>query len=279
MAAGAAVTTAATIIVFTVMVALGLGTRVADVRMQLSRPRLLIRALFAVVVIVPAVAVPIAWGLGLDWSDQVGIALMTIAPAAPVALRRSIDAGSHRAFAATLQMAAAIVAVITMPLFIALLNPLYSGRASIAPAAVAWQVAVIQLVPLGIGMTIRRVWHDAADLMAPPLGRAGQIMLALFLVALLAAVWRDVLFAAPKTIFAIAMVTAFALLAGHTAGGPELTTRIATAVTCAARNAGLVLLVLSLNAPRPGVVSTVMAYVVWSAIVVTIYLALIRRQR
>ena len=279
MGPGSAATIAATVVVFTIMVSLGLGTRLGDIRGELSRPLLLLRALFAVLFVVPAIAVSIAWALGLDWSAQVGIVLMTIAPAAPVALRRSISAGSHRGFAATLQIAASMLAVITMPLFVAVLNPLYSGRASIAPADVAGQVTIMQLLPLGIGMAVKWFWHDVAERIAPPLSRIAEIMLVLFLVALLASIWRDVLFAGPGTILAIVLITALALAAGHAAGAPERTTRVATAITCAARNAGLVLLLLSVNAPRPEVAATVMAYVVWSAVVVTVYLALAGRQR
>jgi BASS family bile acid:Na+ symporter len=271
------VTLAGTITVFTIMVSLGLGTRIGDVRAELARPWLLLRALVAVLVAVPLVAIAVARALDLDWAAQVGIVLMAIAPAAPVGLRRSLGAGSHRGFAASLQMSAALLAVVTMPLAIALLNPLYSGRASIAPSAIAGQVFVMQLLPLGIGMAARWAAEGLADRIGPAVTRAGNVMLILFLAVLLVMIWRDLLGAAPRNIVAIVLITALALLIGHAAGAPAADTRKATAMACAARNAGLVLLVASLNTPRPDVIATVMAYVVWSAVAVTIYLAIVAR--
>jgi BASS family bile acid:Na+ symporter len=69
------------------------------------------------------------------------------------------------------------------------------------------------------------------------------------------------------------IVTALSLAAGHLAGGPSGDTRLAAAIACAARNAGLALLVASRNRAHEGIVPTVMTYLAWSAVVVTLYLA------
>jgi hypothetical protein len=53
---------------------------------------------------------------------------------------------------------------------------------------------------------------------------------------------------------------------GHALGGPDPGTRTAVAVCAAARNPGLALLVALLNAAPTGVVATVFAYLVISAL-------------
>jgi hypothetical protein len=73
----------------------------------------------------------------LTRSVQIAIVLMAISLGAPVALRRSLAAGGHRAFAPALQILLALLAVVSMPLSIALLNEVYAGQASIAPGDVA----------------------------------------------------------------------------------------------------------------------------------------------
>ena len=274
MSSSDAIALLGTAAVLTIMVSLGLATRVDDIYAALARTRLLVRALVAVLVIVPAVAVAVTLVFDLAWAVEVAIALMAISPAAPVALRRSVDAGSHRGFAITLQVAAASLAVFTMPLAIALLNPVYAGRASIAPAALAAQVFTLQLVPLVIGIGIRRVAQVAAERFAAVLARAGTAMLLAFLAALFMTRGREIFAAPVMATFAMVLVSALALAIGHVAGGPDPDTRTATAIACAARNAGLVLLVLSRNTPRPEVVPAVLSYVVWSAVAVTIYLAI-----
>ena len=63
----------------------------------------------------------------------IGIVLMAISPGAPIALRKSLAAGGHRAFAPALQILVAMLAVVSIPLSIAALDVVYAGDASIAP--------------------------------------------------------------------------------------------------------------------------------------------------
>jgi predicted Na+-dependent transporter len=86
-----------------------------------------------------------------------GIVLMAISPGAPMALRRSIGAGGHRAFAPALQIMVSLLAVVSMPLSIAALVARYAGDATVAPGDVAIQVFKAQLLPLGLGMLARRL--------------------------------------------------------------------------------------------------------------------------
>src|SRR5688572_14541423 len=98
------ITLAALLAVFAVMFSLGLASRAGDLRWALGRPGLVARALFTVLVFVPALAVLVTRALGLPRSIQIGIVLMAICPGAPVALRRSLGAGSHHSFATALQL-------------------------------------------------------------------------------------------------------------------------------------------------------------------------------
>ena len=74
------------------------------------------------------------------------------------------------------------------------------------------------------------------------------------------------------------IVTALALAVGHLLGGPEPATRTATAISSAARNPGLALLVATLNAAPPAITATVLAYLVIAAVTLIPYV-LWRRRR
>ena len=101
--------------IFTVMFALGLAIDMRDLRWAWARPWLVARGLVSVLVVVPIVGVAVARALGLSLAAQVGVALMAISPGAPVALRRSLDAGSRQSFAAVLQVLVALLAIVSMP--------------------------------------------------------------------------------------------------------------------------------------------------------------------
>src|SRR6185369_16935938 len=106
----------------TVMFDLGLAIVPGEFRWVVRRPALLLKGLFSVLIAVPVIALVVTRALDLPRLAEVGIVLMAISPGAPVALRRALDAGGHRSFAPALQIAVAILAVVSMPLSIAALD-------------------------------------------------------------------------------------------------------------------------------------------------------------
>jgi len=273
----AAVTVFAGATLFTVMFALGLALEVADLRWAVARPGLVARALFSVFVAVPVVAVVVAHLLDLPLSAQVGIALMAISPGAPVALRRSIIAGSQASFAAALQMLVAALAIVSMPVSIAALNVIYGTHASISPAHVAQQVVVSQLLPLGLGLLARRVAPRRAVRSEAIVGQVSALMLVAVVLMVLLTLWHAVLLTAEGTGLAAVIITLLALAIGHALGAPAGDTRSAVALSSAMRNAGLALLVATSNNAPPDVRAAVLAYLLWTAVTVTPYVVWRRR--
>ena len=256
---------------FVVMFDLGLAIVPGEFRWVLRHPALLIKALFSVLIAVPVIALVVTRALDLPRLAEIGIVLMAISPGAPVALRRSLGAGGHRSFAPALQITVALLAVVSMPMSIAALDEYYGARAVVAPQHLARQVFFAQLLPLALGMVMTRLFVTSAAWLAPRLHRLGSVLLIVFLVVVLIDILPVVIGAGWHVATAIAIVTALALAIGHLLGGPEPATRTATAITSAARNPGLALLVLTLNAAQPAIAATVLAYVIVSALTVIPY--------
>jgi predicted Na+-dependent transporter len=265
------VTAFAAVTVFTVMFSVGLGIAPGELRWIWQRPGPMARGLFSVLIAVPALALVIARALELPRLAEIGIVLMAISPGAPVALRRSLGAGGHHAFAPSLQISVAILAVVSMPLSIAALNHVYAGHASLAPWHVARQVFVAQLLPLGLGMALRHLSASLAVRLEPGLARAGTVLLVILAVLALIDVWEVTVGAGVRVAGAIALTTGAALAVGHLLGGPEPATRTAVAITSAARNPGLALLVATLNAAPDAIKATVLAYLVVSVFAIVPY--------
>jgi BASS family bile acid:Na+ symporter len=262
---------------FTVMFDLGLAIVPGEFRWVLRNPAQLLKGLFCVLIAVPVIALVVTKGLVLHRSAEVGIVLMAISPGAPVALRRSLGAGGHRAFAPALQIAVAILAVVSMPLWIAALDEYYDARAFVGPQHLARQVFMAQLLPLSLGMIMRRMSASGGAWLEPKLRRVGSALLILLLVLVLIDIWQVVIGAGWRVSLAIVLVTALALAVGHLLGAPEPATRTAMAICSAARNPGLALLVVTLNGAPPAITATVLAYVVISALTVIPYVAWRRR--
>lgn len=263
--------------VFTVMFALGLALEVADLRWAFAHPGLLVRSLFSVFVIVPVVAVVTTHVFDLPLAAQLGVALMAISPGAPVALRRSIMAGSRASFAAALQLLVAALAIVMMPVWVEALNAIYGTSASISPALVAQQVGMSQLLPLGLGLMARRAVPALATRWLPTVQRVSSLLLVAVVLMLLATLWRAVLGSAPGTSVAAIVTTAVSLAIGHALGGPAGNTRSALAIASGLRNAGLALLVAASNNAPVELKAAVLTYLLWAAAVATPYVMWRRR--
>lgn len=256
---------------FAVMFTLGLGIPPRELRWAWRSPGPMARGLFAVLVVAPAAALAVTRALDLPRLAEIGIVLMAISPGAPLALRRSLGAGGHRAFAPSLQIVAVSVAAIWMPVCIALLNHRYGGHASVDPQEVARQVLFAQLLPLGLGMALRQGAAAAAARVERAMRVAATVLLVVTVVIVFVNLWEVTVTAGARVLAAIAIVTAASLAAGHLLGGPEPSTRTALAFSCAARNPGLALLVATQNAAPAQVNGTILAYLAVSVFAIVPY--------
>jgi predicted Na+-dependent transporter len=240
---------------------------------------LLIKAWFSTLVVLPVVAIAVARLLGVSRAAEIGILLMAICPGAPLALRRSLDARGDAAFSTVLQISLSCVAVVVIPLWIALLNFVYAGQASMTPEHVARQVLLVQLLPLIAGMAVRSWLPQHAGRIEPAMNRLSSVLLVVFLVLALTGVWRHLVDAGPRVVTAIVLITLLALTIGHALGGPNPATRTAVAISTGVRNAGLALLVAAANHAAPEIVITILLYLVFSALTLLPYATWRRRSR
>jgi BASS family bile acid:Na+ symporter len=256
---------------FAVMFSLGLTFTMRELREAWRTPGPLGRGLFAVLVAVPVLALGVVRAFDLPRLTEIGIVLMAISPGAPIALRRSLGAGGHHAFAPSLQIVVVVLAVASMPLSIAFLNHLYSGHANVDPRDVARQVFVAQLFPIGLGMAIRQGAPAFTARIASLAGKLAAGLLVLAVVVVLLSLWDATARAGVQALGAIATVTVGALAIGHTLGGGDPAVRTALAFSCAARNPGLALLVATQNNAPPAVSGTILAYLLVSVLTIVPY--------
>jgi len=263
--------------VFVVMLALGLAIPPERLGYIWRHPWPLARGALSVLVLVPLLALAAVQVVDLPMAAKIGIMVMAISPGAPIALRRSLEAGAHDAFAPCLQIVVVTLAIVSIPLSIELLDFLYFGNARADPLAIARQVFFAQLLPLGIGIGLRKARPAFALRAERALARLGNALFALLAIAIVASVWST---AIGVGLPAIACALALALASigiGMLLGSPDPETRPAMAVISAMRNPGLALLLASANRAAPGVIAMILAYLLCSAAVVIAYVAWRRR--
>jgi predicted Na+-dependent transporter len=260
------------------MLSLGLLLEREQILAALRRGVLLAAVLFAVVVPVPVLAVIVVKVFGLHGAVAAGIVLMAISPGAPVALRRAIQAGGGTGFAPTLHLAIVILAVVTVPLSVAVMDWIFSARFAISPLDVARQVLFAQLLPLGIGACLRAWRRVLAARLEPWLATISNLMLLALLALCLVALGPRLVAIGWAPLVAGVGLTLCALFAGMLFAGRDASVRPAAAVAAAMRNPGLALLIATRNAAPPDVTASVFAYALGLTVVISGFLVW-RKQR
>ena len=262
----------ATVVVFLVMFTLGLMLGREQIAAALQRRVVLLAVVFAVLVPVPALAVLAVKVFGITGPVAVGIVLMAISPGAPVALRRALDAGGDRAFAPALHLSIVMLAVVTVPLTVAILDWIFARDFAVTPLHIGQQVFFAQLLPMALGAAVRAARPALAARLEAPLARIGNLLLAVMGVMVLvdmpaiikAVGWTPTLAGVAMTLGALAVGAAFAWR--------DPAVRPAAAVAAAMRNPGLALVIATVNRAPPSVTAAVIGYALGLGLTIVAYL-------
>lgn len=251
--------------VIALLVAIGMISRLQDVRFLLARPGLLLRAILAMYVLVPLVAVAFVWFLDLPPVLEVALLVVAISAGAPL-LPRKLTKFGHDEYAFGLVVITSLLAIVTVPASLVILGTVFDKDVGVAWLDVARVVGTTFFAPLLIGIAIGRAFPAKASEIADWMTSAAGLVLTLCALALLV-LTRDTLAAAgwlPMLVLvALAIV---ALVIGHVSGGPHPDGRSMLALTCATRHVGLAILVATSVHERRAV-TLVAAYVVAAALV------------
>jgi predicted Na+-dependent transporter len=260
---------------FVLMLTLGLGLQGTALQQWRQRPALFARVLIGSCLLVPLLAlVLLKFSLALPVAPPVryGIALLALSPSAPLTLHKTGRQGGNREMAALLQVLAAIAAIVTIPLLATLFRGVFSLKGwDLAHTDVALQVLTAQVLPLLLGLGLRR-WFPAitAKLLRPLEQLANGLVLVLLVVILgftLPAVGSFLV----SNLLALPLMAAMVLLSlaiGWLLAGPDPAESTTTALVTSMRNPGLALLFASSHAPGiPAVKLAILSYVLITALV------------
>jgi BASS family bile acid:Na+ symporter len=252
--------------IIAIVFSLGLRARWSDVTYLIHRPALLLRSLAAMYVLVPICAILLALAFTVHLSPEVKeiIVLMAISAGAPVLPHKAIQWGANPAYVYSFAALAAVVAIASVPITLAILSTVFDPPVAISPVAVAQIVTIMFLAPLFFGLAIRHFLPALAERASKLLTSTAIVVLLLFVVVIVAKTfWALVgLGWLPYVVFVL--LTFAALAVGHWLGGPEPGDRTALALACATRFPALALLIVAVNTPDARPLSAVAAFLLAS---------------
>lgn len=259
---------------FMIMFALGVGLPLDGFSRWQQQRGLLLRGLLGTCVLVPLAAVALLlWPptLALSQPARFAIALMAVCPSAPLLLRKAGKQGGDRSLAALLQVGAALVAILSIPLWAILFTRIFevSGWA-IASRHVAGQVALAQLLPLLLGLLLRRFAPQWASRLETPLDRIANVLLLLLVVVVLVKTAPLLVTYVSTNLATLPVMGALVLISlalGYGLANRNPQERVTLALVTSMRNPGLALLLAETYAPEvPAVKLAILVYLLTTVV-------------
>ncbi len=263
---------------FLVLLSLGLGLSLRQLREFWQQPVLVVKSFLAANVLVPIAAFLLVISVfhGLPSSTRIVLLIMAAVPSAPMIVKTVPKKVGRFDFIAPLQVSLAWLSIVTIPLIVVFLKHWFSVSGwNVTPQSVAPQILQAQLLPLGIGMLLREFAPEWADSLQKPVAKIGNTILVALLVLILAIALPKVwVFTKGQFISVLAMsiMIIISLAIGHFMGGPAEDVRSALAVVTSMRNTGLALVLVMTNIPSLKEVRIeIITYALLTTILSTIY--------
>ncbi|NND63075.1 MAG: bile acid:sodium symporter family protein [Flavobacteriaceae bacterium] len=172
---------------FVIMLGMGLSLRFSDFRRIIFYPKAIFVGLTNQLILLPLIGFGIASLLNLPAEISVGIMILAACPGGPTSNLISHLAKGDLALSVSLTAMSSLITILTIPFLVnfALSNFVEEGRLiELNILETILQIFVIIVIPVSIGMLIRRFKPDFATRMAKPVRIGSGLVLALIIVGL-----------------------------------------------------------------------------------------------
>ena len=246
---------------FLTMLGLGLGLHSHALRGWIKQPSLALRVALGSSLLIPLLGMAllqVPWSSEISTPMRVAIALMALCPSAPLAMRKVRKHGGDHDLAALIQVMAALVALVSIPLLSGLFPHAFAVRdwhsdalqGSVPMARdLAVQVGRVQVLPLVLGLGVRHFQPTLADRLERPLNRIANLLLLILVGLILFSTSRFLLRFMGNNLdglLLMALQVLGCLLIGQwLAAGEQRNHGATTSLVTAMRNPGLALLFVS----------------------------------
>ena len=222
------------------MLAVGLSLSLQQIVAPLRNAKLVVLALLANFVLMPAAAVAISRLLRLDQPLGIALLLLGAAAGAPFLPKLAGLAKGNLAFSVGLMVMLMVLTVGFMPLAL----PLLLEGVSVDPLKIARSLVLLMLLPLGVGLVVNARFTCFAEEWRGPLNRLSSLSLTLLIVLLLLTNFHNVIaLSGTRGILASILFLISGASIGWVLGGPGLGTKGVLALGTAQRNIAAALVV------------------------------------
>lgn len=226
------------------MASMGLSLKINQIITPLKNVKLVVLALLANFILVPAIAYIITLVIPLDESVEIGLILLSTAAGAPFLPKLAEVAKGNMAFSVGLMVLLMLATIIYLPLVL----PLLLSGVEVNPWEIARSLIVMMLIPLAIGLFINARYEEAAAKIKPTFGQASNIALLVMMAISLVLNFSSMIdLVGSLGILAGIIFIVIALIIGYLFGGSDSGIKSVLGLGTAQRNISAALVVAGQN--------------------------------
>jgi bile acid:Na+ symporter, BASS family len=267
--------------VFLSVFALGLKASFTDATFLLRRPREIGRALLCMNLFMPFVAFLLATTFDLHPAVKIALVMVSVSPVPPVFPKKVLKIGCKDNYAVGLLVATGLLSILFVPAAMEVFRLVTGVPLHMSVSSVAEMVLITILLPLLVGIGVRRLAPSFAEQAAPAIGLAASLLLVLGLLPVLPTAAKMMLsLVGNGTLLSFSVFAVGGLLLGHFLGGPEPENRSVLALAAATRHPGIAVAIAHANFPDQKLaVPAVLLYMIVSAILAGLYSRLVAHKK
>jgi BASS family bile acid:Na+ symporter len=258
------------------VLALGLKATFSDAIYLFRYPHHLVRAFLSMNVLMPSLAWILSLTFDLNPAVKIALGALSVSPVPPIFPKKALKAGGKENYAVGLLVAAALLAIVVVPITIEIFEKTVGLPLQMPARDVATLVFKTVLAPLLAGIVLRRLAPPLAARTAEPLGTLASVLLILSVLPVLFGSSRAMLSLVGNG--TLASLSAFAVagfIIGHLLGGPGPDNRQVLSLATATRHPGMAAAIAQANFPgQTLVVPAIALYLIVSGILAALLLAL-----
>jgi BASS family bile acid:Na+ symporter len=250
----------------TTMLAIGLQVRVSEIIAASRQIKLVVLALVANFLLVPAVTVGLLCLFQPEPLIATGFLILAVCPGAPFGpLFAAIAKGDIPSAIGLMVILAGLSAIVSPLLLGGLLEQFVPANdLHLNPLSIVQSLVITQILPLVIGIAIYDKLPRLANLIAKPMSRVANVLLLSVVVLLLVVQFPTLAQIRLRGWFGMLLLLLASLAIGWLCGGPSLATRKTLAVTTASRNAAVALVIVSTSFAGAAASTAVVAFALFS---------------
>lgn len=261
---------------------LGLHATMADATSLFRQPSKLASSLTSMIVVMPAFAIVLATLFDLNPAVRLALGALAISPLPPLWPKRALNAGGSSAFTIGLLAAVSLLTIVTIPIAMKIYERAFDISLVTSAGAVAKLALQTTLLPLAVGIGVRRIVPAFAERAARPTMLLATLLLVAASLPILIKLWPEFgRLVGDGTLVAMTAFVIVGVVVGHLLGGPHREERTTLALATSSRHPAIALTLAMANAPPSNqrqVPAAILLYLILSAIVSLPYFVWAKKQ-